>query len=129
MTDNQNPADKTYDAFATLARQRIHSLDEGLRTPCANPAEWSTTRDRLAAFAQEIAGEGSRFGYPLMTQIGRSLGDLLMASSAADPRGLRLAVTHVAALRTVLENDIKGHGGAAGAALLARLQGLSQKAS
>ena len=101
MTDNQNPADKTYDAFATLARQRIHSLDEGLRTPCANPAEWSTTRDRLAAFAQEIAGEGSRFGYPLMTQIGRSLGDLLMASSAADPRGLRLAVTHVAALRTV----------------------------
>lgn len=62
------------------------------------------------------------------TQIGRSLEALLKTLTIADPRGQRLAVTHVAALRTVLENDIKGHGGAAGAALLARLQDLTRKA-
>ena len=129
MTNDQNSADKLLNAFTTLARQRIQDMDEGLRTACANPAEWPTTRDRLTNAAHDIAGQGSSFGYPLMTQIGRSLEGLFKALSVADPRGLRLAVTHVAALRTVLEKDIKGHGGAAGAALLARLQGLSQKAS
>ena len=45
-----------------------------------------------------------------------------------DPRGLQLAMTHVAALRTVLNGDLKGHGGASGAALLARLRDLTQRA-
>lgn len=129
MTDDQNSADTAHGTFATLARQRIQDMDEGLRTACATPGDWVTTRDRIANFARDIADQGASFGYPLMTQIGHSLEDLLSALSAADPRGLRLAVTHVAALRTVLENDIKGHGGAAGAALLAHVQSLSQKAS
>ena len=129
MTDDRSSADTAHDDFASLARQRIQDMDEGLRTACATPGDWAATRNRIAKFARDIADQGAKFGYPLMTQIGHSLKDLLSALSAADPRGLRLAVTHVAALRTVLENDIKGHGGAAGAALLARVQNLSQKAS
>lgn len=128
MSLEQTAVDQLRDAFLTSARERIKEMDVGLRAACAKPADWVETRERLTGLAHDIAGQGSNFGYPLMTQIGRSLEALLKTLTIADPRGQRLAVTHVAALRTVLENDIKGHGGAAGAALLARLQDLTRKA-
>ena len=122
MTLQHNSADRLQNAFAASARERIQEISAGLRMASVKPAEWPATGDHLASLAQEIAGQGASFGYPLMSQIGRSLQTLLKTLTIADPRGLRIAVTHVAALHTVLENDIKGHGGVAGAALLARLR-------
>ncbi|MFQ5776221.1 MAG: Hpt domain-containing protein [Kiloniellaceae bacterium] len=117
------------DVYLAGARRDIEVLERGLEDARADPARWPGVRQRLREVTHNIKGQGTSFGYPLMTRIGQSLSDLLKAAEEGEPGSLRLAGAHVAAMRAVLDHDIVGEGGEPGRALVGRLEALVGKLS
>jgi len=81
--------------------------------------------DLLYAAMHNIKGQGSSFGYPLVTRIGQSLCRLIAPGRALDEAGLKIAQAHLDALKLVLDQKIAGKGGEVGDKLAARLESLT----
>ncbi len=80
------------------------------------------------ATAHNIKGQGSAFGYDLMTELGEALCALTRDRTSLDSGPLAAATALIAACRTVLAERLTGDGGAFGAQLRANL-GLGLKAA
>ena len=78
----------------------------------------------LYGIAHNIKGQGSSFGYPLVTRIGHSLCTLVRQERAFSDADLGVMQAHLDALRLILAKDIKGEGGETGAKLAARLENM-----
>lgn len=77
--------------------------------------------------AHDIKGQGSTFGYPLVTAIGQLL--CRYAEEAIRHRKVDRTVidAHVTALRTVVDNRIQGPAGELGDEIVAALKGAAEK--
>jgi len=101
---------------------------EQLQTDVASdPGRWDDCRERMRNIVHNIKGQGSSFGYPLMTRVGESCSKLLKAIEQPEAATLKLFAAHVQTLRTVLDKDIKGNGGELGETLAGRLEALVAK--
>jgi hypothetical protein len=112
-----------YPAVARLEWAAMAELWPRLRTGAGTPEEDGTFR----RIVHDFKGQGGSVGYPLISEVAGSLGELLRK---ADPTAetTRLAIDqHVAAIGTILHNRIKGDGGAVGKALAMALQALVAK--
>jgi hypothetical protein len=89
------------------------------------PAGRREQLDLLYAAMHNIKGQGSSFGYPLVTRLGQSLCRLVAPGRVVDDAGLKIAQAHLDALKLVLEQKIAGKGGEVGEKLAARLEGLT----
>src|SRR5689334_16331813 len=78
----------------------------------------------LYGIAHNIKGQGSSFGYPLVTRIGHSLCTLVRQERDFSDADLGVMQAHLDALRLILVKDIKGEGGETGAKLAARLENM-----
>jgi hypothetical protein len=78
----------------------------------------------LYGMAHNIKGQGSSFGYPLVTRIGHSLCTLVRQERDFSDADLGVMQAHLDALRLILTKDIKGEGGETGAKLAARLENM-----
>ncbi len=78
----------------------------------------------LYGMAHNIKGQGSSFGYPLVTRIGDSLCRLVRQERDFSDADLNVVQAHLDALRLILAKDIKGEGGEVGAKLAARLESM-----
>jgi chemotaxis protein histidine kinase CheA len=78
----------------------------------------------LYGIAHNIKGQGSSFGYPLVTRIGHSLCTLVRQERDFSDADLGVMQAHLDALRLILTKDIKGEGGETGAKLAARLENM-----
>jgi len=80
--------------------------------------------------AHEMRGQGTTFGYPLVTHAANSLCRLFEAiDDVADEFALRAIELHIGGLRSIIINRIKGDGGATGRALVTALNAVAAKAS
>jgi hypothetical protein len=87
--------------------------------------------DRLAELygvAHNIKGQGSAFGYELMTVFGEALCRLTRDQDRLDPVGLSNVAALLQACRTVLTERLVGDGGLHGARLSANLEPLLKAA-
>lgn len=81
--------------------------------------------EALFRVAHDLKGQGSSFGYPLITRIGDSLCRLTRDRERHyETRHLDLAKSHLDAMQLVLSKEIKGEGGKVGAELVAKLKNL-----
>jgi hypothetical protein len=78
----------------------------------------------LYGIAHNIKGQGSSFGYPLVTRIGHSLCTLVRQERDFSDADLGVMQAHLDALRLILVKDIKGEGGETGTKLAARLENM-----
>ena len=113
------------EVFRAAADGHIATLEASLREIGAAPELWPGRKDKACDIAHNLKGQGASFGYPLITAVAESLLGFLGGLSEADARLMKIALAHVGAMRTVLDKDIRGEGGAAGSTLVARLQGLT----
>ncbi len=90
-------------------------------------ARWAECVAHMRETVHNVKGQGSSFGYPLMTRVGDSLSRLLKGLEGPDQSGLKLIAAHINTLRAVMDNDIKGGGGELGEKLAGRLEGLVDK--
>lgn len=67
--------------------------------------------------AHDLKGQGTSFGYPLVTEFAGSLCQLTKQRDRLDRQQVALVRIHVDALATVAKNHVRGDGGAIGKAL------------
>lgn len=78
----------------------------------------------LYTVAHNIKGQGSSFGFPLMTRLGDSLCRLTRAKRPFPDGDLNVIQAHLDAMRLVLAQNIRGDGGALGDKLAQRLEAM-----
>jgi chemotaxis protein histidine kinase CheA len=127
LDDTAPSDDDMAEVFRTAARDQIAALTAGLGEVADAAGLWPQKKAELCDIAHNLKGQGSSFGFPLITQIGLSLNRMLKDLEQGDPRRIKIALAHAQALSTVLEKNIQGTGGASGKALIQRLQGLANQ--
>ena len=95
-----------------------------LKTAREDPSGRAASVKELYGMAHNIKGQGSSFGYPLVTRIGHSLCTLVRQERPFADADLGVVQAHLDALRLILAKDIKGEGGEVGAKLAARLENM-----
>ena len=116
------------DLYFENASQDVADLRVQLDKVKADAGAWADAARSMREIAHNVKGQGSSFGYPLMTRVGDSFHRLVKALDAVDEAKIKLLDAHIATLQTVLDKDIRGTGGEVGDALSARLEGLVDKA-
>jgi hypothetical protein len=115
------------DLAKTYAPNTVADLDRcaALLKAAREDANARTTSVKgLYGIAHNIKGQGSSFGYPLVTRIGHSLCTLVRQERDFSDADLGVMQAHLDALRLILTKDIKGEGGETGAKLAARLENM-----
>lgn len=109
--------------YATWALADVAKARAALAAAVAEPAERAQHIEALFRVGHDLKGQGSSFGYPLVTRIGHSLCALTRDRARPyEARHLDLARSHLDAIELVLSKGIGGDGGTLGAELVARLE-------
>ena len=107
-------------------RADLAALDALLEDLGARRRSWTEVVERLRRITHNVKGQGSSFGYPMMTEIGESLHALLrQAPDQATPAAERVIEAHVTCLHRVIDNDIDGEPGPEGRQVVERLRALA----
>jgi hypothetical protein len=113
--------------YAEVAAPRLTEMREcweRIRTGRSLPDDVKLFAKR----AHDFKGEGASFGFPLVTEISRSLCLLLECGAATVAKAHPPIEAHVAAIEAVLKNNIQGDGGEIGRAIVADLRKAVRKA-
>jgi chemotaxis protein histidine kinase CheA len=109
--------------YTTWARADVDRARKALETALAEPAQRGRHVEELFRVAHDLKGQGTSFGFPLVTRIADSLCRLTRDRKLAyQDRHLDLARSHLDATQLVLTKEIRGDGGQLGAELAAKLQ-------
>ena len=109
--------------YAGWALRDVAKARAALAAACDDAAESGRHVEAVFRVAHDLKGQGTSFGFPLITKIGQSL-CTLTRERARDyqARHLDLVRSHLDAIELVLTKAIKGEGGKLGAELVARLE-------
>ena len=122
--DLQSVADGFADWAASDIAAALKELDR-----VENGAGDEESLKSIFRIAHDIKGQGSTFGFPLVTEISAPLCDFLRSISAVpSTNGIIAVKAHLTALHVVLEQNIKGDGGAMGRQLLDKLAAVMARA-
>jgi hypothetical protein len=140
----QNDGDRKFEAVLARAQAAVADLAKNygentlvdvdrcagfLKTARENPSERAASMREIYGIAHNIKGQGSSFGYPLITRIGHSLCTLSRNEREFTDADFGVAQAHLDALRLILTKDIKGDGGEVGDKLSKRLEGMVENAN
>jgi chemotaxis protein histidine kinase CheA len=104
-------------AKADLAMCRQH-LDAAV----SEPADRQRHVTALFAIAHNIKGQGSSFGYPLMTRLGQSLCRLTKRPRSFSQDELTLMDSHVKIMTEILQQEASGEGSPALRAVVLQIE-------
>lgn len=124
VEDSDDPMAELRQVYLEAVQQDVADLEGLIGKALADSAGWSEVCLEMRRITHNVKGQGSSFGYPLMTAVGNSLSILLKKTDTPEVDALKLAEAHVASLRLVLKQDIQGSGGDQGAELTKRLTAL-----
>ena len=110
------------DLFMESAKASIDELRATYRSLREQPEDPAARLKSMAETVHVLKGQGSSFGFPLITKIGKTFMSLLKGRESADEAALKLIEIHVDALALVIDQLIEGDGGELGATLVARLE-------
>ncbi|MBI2255882.1 MAG: hypothetical protein HYU58_14765 [Proteobacteria bacterium] len=120
---------KSYASWASADVEKCaeHLAMARATPPAANLPEGAVDDRMIAvqalyAVAHNIKGQGSSFGFPLMTRLGDSLCRLTRVKRPFPDADLNVVQAHLDAMRLVLAQNIRGDGGALGDKLALRLE-------
>ena len=117
-------------AYLSGVRQDLGALESLLEDLEQGRRSWPDSLFRLREVVHNIKGQGTSFGFPLMTEIGESLHRLLQLSPGDASAGTKAVMAaHVACLRRVIDAGVEGEGGPKAKLLLERLQALALRAT
>jgi chemotaxis protein histidine kinase CheA len=109
--------------YATWALADVAKARAALAAAIDDPAGRAPYIETLFRVGHDLKGQGTSFGYPLVTKIGHSLCALTRDRARQyDNKHLDLAKSHLDAIDLILTKGIKGEGGKVGAELVAKLE-------
>lgn len=123
MGDDEPDQDALNAAEARIAELRIQfetslaAVLAELDAACEAIGRDAGAIERCRRLAHDLKGQGTTFGYPLLTEFAASLSRLLATGRAGDPLLGQLVSLHVKAIAAVIQGRITGDGGETGLAL------------
>jgi hypothetical protein len=135
----QNDGDRKLEAVLARAQAAVADLAKSyvpntladldrcaalLKTAREMPDQRGTAIKDIYNIVHNTKGQGSSFGFPLVTRIAHSLCTLVRQERDFSDADLGTVQAHLDALRLILTKEIKGEGGEVGAKLAARLENL-----
>lgn len=118
---------KLKDEFSDILRRDAEAIVECFRKAEADAANRDAHLQAGRKLAHELRGQGTTFGYPLITEICDSYCKFLDLVKSVDTARMPLVKSHIDALRAVVGADIKGDGGAVGRELTQTLRQIREK--
>jgi hypothetical protein len=108
--------------YLTASIEDLARLQAAYDAAVKDPANRVENIQHLYAQVQAIKGQGTSFGYPLMTAVGNQLARFIEDSgdNLTDPQ-LEVVKIHMEALRLVMQQKMEGDGGPVGQKLVAGL--------
>jgi|SRR5687767_13150884 len=97
----------------------MKTIDRLMAPPNYWDAQW---RAQLYTLSHDLKGLGGSFNYDLVTTVGESLCGLIKSKTLSQDQALQRRVSaHIAALKAIIQFELKGDGGDDGKELLAML--------
>lgn len=113
------------DSFLEWITEDIERARDALKAAQAKPNDNSDEIAAIFEVMHNVKGQGSSFGYNLLTKIGGSLCDYIRElAGTADEKQAKVMAAHFAAIDFVLEKSIQGEGGDIGVQLESKLNQL-----
>jgi chemotaxis protein histidine kinase CheA len=112
------------DLFIEHARDELGAMRTALHQAVTVAEKRAESLDRVYTMAHDLKGQGTSFGYELITRVGALLCQYLKARRANDAQGLRVVAAHIEALGLIVEHRITGAGGKLGTEMITRLEKL-----
>ncbi|MBM3601244.1 MAG: Hpt domain-containing protein [Alphaproteobacteria bacterium] len=100
--------------FAQQALPELMKLQVLMEQLIANPTQTQTLLPKMFEIVHDLRGQGSSFGYPLVTRIGSSLCRYVERHDKDSQAEVDVVRAHVDALRAVIGSKLKGDGGEIG---------------
>lgn len=110
--------------FLEHARDELGVMRSALHQAVTVADKRAESLDRVYTIAHDLKGQGSSFGYELITKVGSLLCQYLKGRRANDAQGLRIVAAHIEALGLIVEHRITGAGGKLGTEMVTRLEKL-----
>lgn len=115
-------------SYLDWALKDLATLQSQLEKARAEPANRRQRLKELFQTAHDMKGQGSTFGYPLVTQVAKHLCHYIEGHLGRDSMpDLAVIGAHVDALTVVLRQRISGDGGAEGRLLVSELETLVER--
>jgi CheY-like chemotaxis protein len=110
--------------YAEWVKDSLLQLNESLEKCAATEdvIKRASYAPAMCQIAHELRGQGTTFGYPLITEFARSLFHVTLKLESIDDLLLELLKTHIDGITLVIREKIRGSAGEVGASLYAGLQ-------
>jgi CheY-like chemotaxis protein len=123
MQAAEQQLDRMEDDYSDWVRGSIKKLVESLaKATEGNPKTRVEMVIAINRLAHELRGQGSTFGYPLITVFGRSLYECTLNVEMVEDQLLEFIKAHIDGITAVMRDKIKGPGGDLGKELVASLE-------
>ncbi|MFP6742634.1 MAG: hypothetical protein VCD33_13570 [Alphaproteobacteria bacterium] len=108
--------------YLARAADEIRNLDDLYAAALGTDGNRDEMIGEVAIIAHNLMGNGTSFGYDLMTAIGASLYDFCRSADTIGNAQFDVIRVHIGALKVVVDGNLKGDGGERGAEMVAMLQ-------
>jgi chemotaxis protein histidine kinase CheA len=109
--------------YASWALADVAKARAALAAAIDDPAGRALHVEALFRVSHDLKGQGTSFGFPLVTKVGHSLCALTRDRARQyDNKHLDLVKSHLDAIDLILTKGIKGEGGKVGGELVAKLE-------
>lgn len=115
------------DSYLEWVQEDLTRLDEAYKAFAAAEGDKKAEAEEVFQVAHDIKGQGGSFGFDLMTVIGNELCRLIERVDKIGPAEVQAVKVHIDALKLVIQNKMKGDGGANGQALVAGIRQVGEK--
>jgi CheY-like chemotaxis protein len=117
--------DRMENDYADWVRGSLKQLSEALseaRSDDSGILKINAAILKINKIAHDLRGQGTTFGYPLITSFAKSLYEVTLEPGDTDERLLDLITAHVDGIGAVIREKIKGDGGGLGRELIRSLE-------
>ncbi len=108
--------------FADWARDYLKQLSQLCEKALSHVDGRVKVFEDINLLAHELRGQGGTFGYPLISQFGKSLYRSTREGCGKEDSDVEIVKAHIDSMRAVLRDKVVGDGGEIGQALLAGLE-------
>jgi hypothetical protein len=112
---------KLADQYRDWVRGDIEKLREFIMSARTGGDARAAAYAEIRKIAHDLRGQGTTFGFPLVTRMAQSISEILKHGSMDDTSDAILSA-HIDALAEIVEGNVAGTGGAPGARIVATVE-------
>jgi hypothetical protein len=113
--------------YSDWVAESIAKLNKGYQALQTQPENHYKIYKVMSRIAVDLKGQGETFGYPLVTELGKSMHDYTKMNVKPEQSYLELLKSHIDAIGVVVREKIKGDGGEIGHGIMEGLKIAVQK--